>query len=155
MPSLVGSEMCIRDRFVATAARPGSSLHTPIPTCLFLNLSSIDTVSRLLPSEQVHPRPFPFRIILSNTCSVFFSRSIHVELDPKPKLPPSDRHYARLVYFPPLASLPHSGGCLFTSRKYWLCAIKGPRRPFNNPLRFFFTFLTKNVFSAAAILFAV
>ena len=30
-----------------------------------------------------------------------FSRSRHVELEPRPKLPPSDRHYGWLLYFQP------------------------------------------------------
>jgi len=67
----------------------------------------------------------------------FFSHSIHVELDPKPKIPPSDRHYGWLVHFPPLASLPHSGGRLCASRKYRPRAIRGPHRLFYNRICFF------------------
>ena len=126
--------------------------HTESP--LPFTLSYIDTVSS--PSKQAGSSQtisLPNSIV---TCSgFFFSRSIHVELGPEPKLPPSGRHNGWLVYFPPLASLPHSGGCLCTSREYWLCAIKGPYRPFyNNILRSIsFIFLKKNVFPAN-ILFA-
>ena len=122
--------------FVTIAARPGFSLHTPSPTSVPLNPSYIDTVSS--PSKQAGS----FQTVPCEKNARFLQRfisgSTHVELDPKNKLPPFDRHDGYPAYFPPLATVPHSGGCLCTSRKYWLCAIKGGTVHFIIPGAFLF-----------------